>query len=86
MLRQRVYCMPVSAESDADPGQPTLWSAAIDALAAGTDIVVDDDTVSLISEPDADVSRLIVISAANVGNYVDDYLANSDISCIEDPG
>lgn len=86
MLRQRVYCMPVSAESYADPGQPTLWSAAIDALAAGTDIVVDDDTVSLISEPDADVSRLIVISAANVGNYVNDYLANSDISCIEDPG
>lgn len=34
--RRRVFCMPISTAPDR-PGQPTLWSATVDALAAGTD-------------------------------------------------
>lgn len=84
--RRRAYCMPISTESDANPGCPTLWSAAVDALAVGTDIVVKDDAISLISEPDASVSRFIIVSAGNVNSYVPGHLDNSDTSAIEDPG
>lgn len=84
--RQRTFCMPVSTESDADPGQPTLWSASIDALAAGSDIRIRNNEFSLITGPNHNTKRLIVVSAANVGSYNIDHLANSDISPIEDPG
>ena len=84
--RQRTFCMPVSTESDADPGQPTLWSASIDALAAGSDIRIRNNEFSLITGPNHNTKRLIVVSAANVSSYNIDHLANSDISPIEDPG
>ncbi len=84
--RQRTFCMPVSTESDADPGQPTLWSASIDALAAGSDIRVRNNEFSLITGPNHNTKRLIVVSAANVDSYNIDHLANSDVSPIEDPG
>lgn len=84
--RKRVYCMPISAKPDAKPGRPTLWSAAVDALAAGTNIVIADATIGLISKPDPDTSRLFIVSTANVDEYRDDYLENSDLSPIEDPG
>ncbi|RJF44096.1 subtilisin family serine protease [Actinomyces sp. 2119] len=82
----RVFCMPVSAKPDAGPGEPTLWSAAVDALAVGTDIVVEDDVVKLLSGPDRTTSRLIIVSAANVDEYTDTPLDNSDTSAVEDPG
>lgn len=84
--RQRTFCMPVSTESDADPGQPTLWSASIDALAAGSDIRIRNNEFSLITGPNHNTKRLIIVSAANVSSYNIDHLANSDISPIEDPG
>ena len=84
--RRRTFCMPVSTESDTDPGQPTLWSASIDALAAGSDIRIRNNEFSLITGPNHNTKRLIVVSAANVGSYNIDHLANSDISPIEDPG
>ena len=84
--RQRTFCMPVSTESDTDPGQPTLWSASIDALAAGSDICIRNNDFSLITGPNHNTKRLIVVSAANVGSYDVDHLANSDVSPIEDPG
>jgi len=84
--RQRTFCMPVSTESDTDPGQPTLWSASIDALAAGSDICIRNNEFSLITGPNHNTKRLIVVSAANVDSYDVDHLANSDVSPIEDPG
>lgn len=86
VARGRAYCMPISAGSDTEPGRPTLWSAAVDALAVGTSVVVKDDAISLISEPDASSSRLIIVSAGNVDDYVANHLDNSDTSVIEDPG
>lgn len=86
--RQRAFCMPLSTKSDTTPGQPTLWSATVDALAVGTDIQVHGDGFSLISKPDSDAKRLIIVSAANVDadSYSINHLDNSDMSPIRDPG
>ena len=82
--RPRVFALTLSAEPD-NPGEPTLWSAAIDALAVGTDSDRDGDQFRLISLPDADASRLIVVAAGNVDRYIGDHLTNSDLSAVEDP-
>jgi hypothetical protein len=85
-IRKRTFCMPITAEPDR-PGEPTLWSASVDALAAGVDIARSDGGIALLSAPDPDAARLFVISAGNV-NHQDlqaDYRAACDISTIEDP-
>jgi hypothetical protein len=38
--RRRVFCLTLSTRPD-NPGEPTLWSAAVDALAVGTDSARD---------------------------------------------
>lgn len=88
--RKRVFCIPVSAHSDApdNPGQPTLWSTTVDALAVGASVVRSENQLQLLAPPDPDAARLVVLSAANVG--VDamraDHLEESDTSPIQDPG
>lgn len=83
--RRRVFCLTLSADPD-NPGEPTLWSAAVDALAVGSDSVRDGDEFQLLSAPDARASRLILVAAGNVGQYELDYRVNSENSAIEDPG
>ena len=83
--RPRVFCMPVSTPPDS-PGQPTLWSTSVDALAVGTDVVRDGAQLRLLSKPAPEAARLVIISAGNVQNYVLDHLAESDTSTIDDPG
>ncbi|WP_315094097.1 S8 family peptidase [uncultured Cellulomonas sp.] len=83
--RHRVFCMPVSTDPDG-PGQPTLWSATIDALAVGTDVVRDEAQLQLLSAPDPLAARLFVVSAGNVKHFVADHLAESDTAAIDDPG
>lgn len=82
--RQRVFCMPVSTSADR-PGVPTLWSASVDALAAGTDIVRVGTQLQLLSKPDSDASRLVVIATGNVDSYHADHRLESDTSSAEDP-
>ena len=84
--RSRVFCMPITAEPER-PGEPTLWSASVDALAAGVDIAQSDEGIELLGAPDADASRLFVISAGNVtvDNFQADYRAACDSSPVEDP-
>lgn len=85
--RARVYCMPVTSHSDDStrPGQPTLWSATVDALSAGVDVVRDGDQLTLLGAPDPAACRLIIVSAGNVDTYEIDHLAVSDVSAVEDP-
>lgn len=87
--RPRVFCMPVTATPDAfdNPGQPTLWSATVDALATGVGVVRDGDELTLLGGPDPDASRLIVISAGNLdpNGYATDHLTQSDLAAIQDP-
>jgi hypothetical protein len=63
--RQRVFCLPISTEPDR-PGKPTLWSATVDALAVGTDSVRDGDDLALLSTPDPERARLILVAAGNI--------------------
>lgn len=85
--RERVFCMPVTTKSDTpgNPGQPTLWSATVDALAVGAEVVRNGDELELIAAPDPGRTRLIVVSAGNVDHYVADHLDESDLSPVRDP-
>lgn len=82
--RRRVFCLPLSTTPDR-PGEPTLWSATVDALAAGTDIVRAGTQLRLLSAPEPTASRLIVVAAGNVDSYQLDHRSESDTSAIEDP-
>jgi hypothetical protein len=97
--RARVFTMAVTIESGAGPGgtdaTATLWSASLDALAAGTDVVVTEDQLNLMGPPEPDLARLILVSAGNVRDHrpadlIDtegtiDHLHLCDTSRIEDP-
>lgn len=82
--RRRVFCLPLSTRPD-KPGEPTLWSAAVDALAMGTASVRVGDQFQLISTPDPGAARLILVAAGNVDQYSLDHRAESDTSAVEDP-
>lgn len=84
-VRQRVFCMPVSTAPDR-LGEPTLWSATIDALAVGTDVLRDGAQLQLLSTPAPDAARLVVVSAGNVRSFTADHLATSDTTMVDDPG
>lgn len=82
--RSRTFCLTLSTEPD-KPGEPTLWSASVDALAVGTDIVRSGNELQLLSMPDPDSARLIVVAAGNVPRYDLDHHTNSVNSPIQDP-
>jgi hypothetical protein len=83
--RRRAFCMPITNTADRS-GEPSLWSAAIDALAAGTDIGSTSDGIELLGVPDPAAARLFIISAGNVAEPFDaDHRQRSTLSPIEDP-
>lgn len=85
--RPRVFCLPVTVDGDTPgtPGQPSLWSATVDALAVGTSVVRDGHELQLLAPPDAGAARLIVVSAGNVDHFVAQHLNESDTSAVLDP-
>lgn len=85
--RRRTYSLPITAPAERSD-QPSLWSAAVDALAAGTDITIDGEDLRLLGPPDPDAARLFVVSAGNTDLHQppDDYLEVCDLSIVEDPG
>ncbi len=85
--RRRVFCLPITVIDDTPeiPGQPTLWSATVDALAVGSAVVRSGDELQLLAPPDGDASRLIVVSAGNVDCFVAEHLDESDTSPVQDP-
>ncbi|MEH0408627.1 S8 family peptidase [Streptomyces scabiei] len=99
MPSARVFSMAVTRQSgegeNGVDGTATLWSATLDALAAGTDVTVRDDRIDLIGAPDPEASRLIIVSAGNVRGAAPhqmlteegtlDPLLLSDLSRIEEP-
>ncbi|MDV8148942.1 S8 family peptidase [Arthrobacter sp. B10-11] len=93
--RRRVFSIATTARritsatnaKNQDPGKPTSWSAAIDAMAAGRSI---DDTDPKFTYLDPDIRaprRLFVVSAGNIRNLepADDHLSRSDVEPVEDP-
>jgi hypothetical protein len=94
--RRRSFGMAITARRDPlDPtpantiqlGQPTSWSAAVDALAAGLAIDVTNNGMVFLDEDDERERRLFLISAGNVPPpWEDAFLDRADVEPIEDPG
>lgn len=95
--RSRVFCMPVSLkEHEAPPGEPSLWSASLDALAVGRDNDPDPNPLTtqhvFQGPPNPSASRLLIVSAGNVDTFSSSdydpgsYLESCDEAWVEDPG
>lgn len=93
---RRSFEMAITARRDPlDPtptnniqlGQPTSWSAAVDALAAGLAIDVTNEGMVFLDEDDQRERRLFLISAGNISRpWEDAFLDRADVEPIEDPG
>lgn len=82
--RNRAFAMAITADAETDRGQPTAWSAAIDALAAGRSF--DPSSAKLVYlDADPTASRLFVLSAGNVGVLAVEHLDRSDTEPVQDP-
>lgn len=84
--RRRVLCMPITSQHELST-EPSLWSASVDALAAGTDIGLNSDGIELLGPPDVGAARLFVVSTGNVDVRPppSSYLDECDTSVLEDP-
>lgn len=90
--RKRVFSLAVTSDEasheDAPPitvGQPSSWSAALDALSAGLTIETTADGMVFLDPAEADPQRLFIVAAGNVTTYQDDHLTRSDLEVVEDP-
>jgi hypothetical protein len=91
--RRRVFSIATTAyhRVPADPtprpayGQPTSWSAAIDALAAGLGIATSEKGMVFLDEGEQAARRLFLLAAGNVSVREADHLTRSDLEPVEDP-
>jgi hypothetical protein len=85
--RLRVFSMAVTATDERDRGQPTSWSAAIDALAAGRTFDSATQGLVYLDEAEESLHRLFILSAGNIdpGHMQDDHLGRSDLEPVHDP-
>ncbi len=85
--RQRTFLMAVTATDERDRGQPTSWSAAIDALAVGRSFDSTSQGLVYLDDGAAIGPRLFVLSAGNVepANLQKEHLDRSDLEAIHDP-
>jgi Subtilase family len=85
--RARVFSLAVTAADERDRGQPTSWSAAVDALAVGR--AFDPTTSGLIylDKPEEAARRLFIVSAGNVApdTFQVEHLDRSDVESVHDP-
>ncbi len=82
--RRRLFFSAVTAIDTAKRGAPTSWSAAIDALAAGRSIDVDDDGIGYLAGGTG--ARLVVISGGNANYDTSQALHDvSDLAPVQDP-
>jgi hypothetical protein len=86
--RRRTFSMSIAATDERDRGQPTSWSAAIDALAAGRSFDPSTKGLDYIDEGEDSPRRLFVLCAGNVdGSALSvDHLHRSDVDPVHDPG
>ncbi|NNB86453.1 S8 family peptidase [Corallococcus exiguus] len=86
--RQRTFSMSIAATDERDRGQPTSWSAAVDALAAGRSFDPGTQGLDYLDESDAAAGRLFVLCAGNVDetSLSVDHLERSATEPIHDPG
>ena len=85
--RRRIFCMAISDQDSRSDGRPTLWSATIDALSFGTDVSATEAGIELLTDPDSQSSRLLIVSGGNVRDgHKTNFLEVCDTLAIEDPG
>lgn len=86
--RRRTFSMSIAATDERDRGQPTSWSAAVDALAAGRSFDPRTQGLDYLDEGDDSARRLFVLSAGNIDETTlsVDHLDRSDTDPIHDPG
>jgi hypothetical protein len=88
--RRRTFALAVTAPSPgvnpSDLGQPSTWSSAVDALAAGRSVSASEDGLVYLDEPAWDNQRLFIVSAGNVRPpLVTSHLDRSDVEVVEEP-
>lgn len=85
--RQRCFSMAVTATDERDRGQPTSWSAAIDALAAGRAFDATSRGLVYLDAGGEAVRRLFLVSAGNVDAMALQvaHLDRSDTDAVHDP-
>ncbi len=86
--RRRCFSMAVTATDERDRGQPTSWSAAIDALSAGRAFDSTSHGLMYLDESDELARRLFIVSAGNVepDHLQVAHLDRSDADAVHDPG
>lgn len=84
--RRRAFSMAVTADDSRDRGQPTSWSAAIDALAAGRSFDATSKGLVYLDDGQEPTRRLFFIAAGNIETPDIDHLTRSDVEPIRDPG
>lgn len=82
-----IPAQPVSPEAKRSLGQPTSWSAAIDALAYGDAIDDQSPQLSYLDRDQPPRPRLFVISTGNVTDLVpgENHLDRCDTEPVDDP-
>ena len=91
--RRRLFCMAVTAaprrqdDTERAEGQPSSWSAAIDALAAGSGVEISKTDVAFLDVASQAARRLFVIAAGNVAlsTPTGDFLDRNDLETVLDP-
>jgi hypothetical protein len=85
--RLRAFSLAVTTTDTRDRGQPTSWSAAIDALAAGRTFDPTTQGLVYLDQPEEQAHRLFVLSAGNVDvNKLEiAHLDRSDVEAVHDP-
>lgn len=81
----RTFSMAVTNDEPDLPGEPTSWSAAVDALAAGRIINPDGPALRYDSESGATPRRLFLISTGNIDTPETEHLDVSRESPVLDP-
>lgn len=84
--RRRIFSMAITAKDGRDRGQPTSWSAAVDAISAGRSFDASDKGLKYFDEDDDPLFRLFVLSAGNVDQLDMDHVSRSDVEPVHDPG
>lgn len=84
--RRRVFSMAVSAPADGERGQPTSWSAAVDALAAGRSFDAATQGLNYLDDADRH-ERLFVLAAGNIteDKFNSNHLDICDTESVHDP-
>lgn len=83
--RLRAFSLAVTTTDTRDRGQPTSWSAALDALAAGRTFDPATHGLVYLDQAEASADRLFVVSAGNVGQLDIAHLDRSDTEPVHDP-